>query len=179
MKTSACPSSYGQYKKTMAVNFQTAVRTTLSAIEHLKKTDGNIVFVSSVASERATLSGYAYASSKAALTMFMKSMAIELSPSIRVNSVAPGPVRTPIFSKIGVDLDKTLKQFNATTLLDRIAAPEEVAKAIFYLTSGDATFITGTELTIDGGYLLQTGWTSMEKAVKVNLELQASEQSSS
>lgn len=96
-----------------------------------------------------------YAASKAALNAYARVAATELAPrKIRVNTVNPGPVVTPIFGKSGIP-EEQLKDFSVAMLdrvpLKRFAEPEEIAKLISFLASDDASFITGSEYNIDGG----------------------------
>jgi len=81
-----------------------------------------------------------------------KSFAKELAPTIRVNAVAPSNVMTDMTKGAGEVL---IEQFRQATPLKRIAEPEELAKAILFLASDDASYITGEVLVVDGGYSLK------------------------
>ncbi len=81
-----------------------------------------------------------------------KAFAKELAPNIRVNAVAPSNVMTDMTKSAGPDL---IKQFRQETPLKRIAEPEELAKAILFLASDDASYVTGQTLVVDGGYSLK------------------------
>jgi NAD(P)-dependent dehydrogenase (short-subunit alcohol dehydrogenase family) len=100
-----------------------------------------------------------YASGKAALNNLAKTLALELAGrKIRVNVVSPGPVATPIFGKMGLpeDAQKEIgENILAQVPLARFAEAGEVAKAVAYLVSPDAAYVTGTELLIDGGMAQQ------------------------
>ncbi|CAM9191309.1 unnamed protein product [Ectocarpus fasciculatus] len=97
-----------------------------------------------------------YSASKAAAEMIMKYAAIEVrrgSSGVRVNSVAPGLVETPIFGDMPVD---ALVAFaGATQLVPRPCAPEEIAKVVIFLASEDATMVTGSTYTMDGGWAMK------------------------
>jgi len=100
-----------------------------------------------------------YAAGKAALNNLVKTLAIELaSRKIRVNVVSPGPVATPIFDKMGLS-QAAQKEMGGAILtqvpLARFAESSEIAKAVAYLVSPEAAFVTGTELLIDGGMAQQ------------------------
>ena len=69
---------------------------------------------------------------------------------IRVNAVSPGPIETPLFDKAGVTREN-IDQFVATVPMGRVGTPDEVAKAAVFLASDDSSYITGTELFVDGG----------------------------
>ena len=89
-----------------------------------------------------------YGSSRAALELLTKSWAAEFGPSgVRVNAVSPGPVRTPMSEAMG-DMPN---QMAALAPAGRVAAPEELAAAIAYLASDDASFVQGVILPVDGG----------------------------
>lgn len=114
---------------------------------------GSVVFVSSVDGPKVVHAGNSvYSGSKSALVGLARNMAIDLaSKKIRVNCVLPGTTDTPMIRTENVTeemLAETAKQFP----MKRFAQPEEIANAIIFLLSDGASFITGTELTVDGGY---------------------------
>ena len=89
-----------------------------------------------------------YGSSKAALGLLTKSWAAEFGPSgVRVNAVSPGPTRTAATEGMG----ETLDQMASMAPAGRVAAPEEIATAIAYLVSDQASFVQGVVLSVDGG----------------------------
>jgi NAD(P)-dependent dehydrogenase (short-subunit alcohol dehydrogenase family) len=89
-----------------------------------------------------------YGSSKAALVLLTKSWAAEYGPSgVRVNAVSPGPTRTEGTAAMGDGLD----QLAATTPTGRPGFPEEIASAIVYLASNEASYVQGALLPVDGG----------------------------
>ena len=89
----------------------------------------------------------AYGASKAALVLLTKAWAAEYAPTVRVNAVGPGPTRTPGTAPMGDALD----QLASTLPLGRPASAQEIAAAIVYLASDDASFITGAIVPVDGG----------------------------
>jgi NAD(P)-dependent dehydrogenase (short-subunit alcohol dehydrogenase family) len=108
---------------------------------------GQIVTVSSVAAHRGggLLGGAAYAASKAGVIGLTRAAARELAPDgIRVNSVAPGPVATPV-------LGESAGRFAEATLLRRVARPEEIADAVLFLLGPGSADITGETLNVNGG----------------------------
>ena len=94
----------------------------------------------------------AYTSAKGGLITLTKSFAKELAPTIRVNAVAPSNVMTDMVKGAGPAL---IEQFRQETPLKRMAEPEELAKAILFLVSDDASYVTGEMLVVDGGYSLK------------------------
>jgi NAD(P)-dependent dehydrogenase (short-subunit alcohol dehydrogenase family) len=117
---------------------------------------GSIVNVSSVAGLVGSALYSSYGATKGAVRAITKSAASELGPQgIRVNSVHPGVVETPMaaagLDQLGVSPDRLKKAYP----LRRFGQPSEVANAIVFLLSDDASFITGAELTVDGGLTAQ------------------------
>ena len=119
-------------------------------------TDGAaVVFTSSTVVHFGMPGASIYAAGKAALNSLAKTLAIELAGrKIRVNVVSPGPIATPIFGKMGLSEDAQ-KEVGGNILaqvpLARFGEASEIAKAVAYLVSPDATYVTGTELLVDGG----------------------------
>ena len=89
-----------------------------------------------------------YNTTKAALIYVTKQLALELSPQIRVNAIAPGVVRTRLAEALWKDHEQAL---SASTALNRIGEPDDVAAAVVFLASDAAAWITGETLVIDGG----------------------------
>jgi NAD(P)-dependent dehydrogenase (short-subunit alcohol dehydrogenase family) len=95
-----------------------------------------------------------YAAGKAALNSLAKTLAIELADKkIRVNVVSPGPIATPIFGKLGLPkeaVDQMARGILAQVPLGRFGESEEIAKAVTYLASSESSYVSGTELLVDG-----------------------------
>src|SRR5260370_213772 len=123
---------------------------------------GAIVFVSSIASITGGGGFLPYASSKAANATYARCAARELGPlGIRVNSLPPGGVETPMNSGpdfAALDRDAWVGRM----AIPRIGRPDEIADALLYLVSDDSSYVTGTSLVVDGGQVLApvTAWTS-------------------
>ena len=121
------------------------------AKEMIASGGGSIVTVSSMWGIAGASGEVAYSASKAAVIGMTKALAKELAPSgIRVNCVAPGVVDTEMNACYDEEAMEALAE---KTPLGRIAEPEEIAKAIFFLASENASFITGQTLTVDGGFI--------------------------
>jgi NAD(P)-dependent dehydrogenase (short-subunit alcohol dehydrogenase family) len=116
---------------------------------------GAVVFNTSVANDAGMPNGSVYAATKGAVRSAMKSIANEFAPrNIRVNAVSPGPIDTGFTAATGVPaemLDAVNKQIVKRVPLGRFGTSEEVAAAVLFLLSSEASFITGTELVVDGG----------------------------
>lgn len=124
-----------------------------AALPHLRDADGAaVVNTCSTGAVRPFPNHSAYGSSKWALRGLTQVAAVELAPAgIRVNAVFPGPVETPMLD------DATQTRLAAHALMGRIGRPAEIADAVAFLVSEHASFITGSELIVDGGQSLQIG----------------------
>ena len=109
---------------------------------------GAIVNVSTMAATFGVAGMSVYGASKAALNLLTKSWAAEFGPQgVRVNAVSPGPTRTPGSEPMGPALDQLAAQGPA----GRVADPAEIAEAVTYLASDEASFVYGAVLSVDGG----------------------------
>ncbi len=121
----------------------------------LLKDGGAIVFTTSWFVEVGIAGTSAVSATKAALRSLTRTLATELLPrNIRVNAVSPGVTETPLFSKLGLP-EETVQELGKNLLqqmpMKRFGTVEEVAKAVSFLASDDASYITGVELAVDGG----------------------------
>ena len=113
---------------------------------------GSIINISSVSSLRAGMASGAYSAAKAALNQFSQCAAMEAAAhNVRINVVAPGAVDTPGLDAATMKNDAVKKNIADSIPMLRAAAPEEVAQAICFLGSEEASFITGVILPVDGG----------------------------
>lgn len=138
------------WNTTVAVNQTGAYLGLRAVVPHLRAAGGgSVVNVSSILGFIGDGDYFAYSATKGALRLMTRSAALKYAPDgIRVNSVCPGMVRTPM-NEAEVDADG----YVANTPMRRMAEPVEVSKAVLFLLSDDAGFITGSDLVIDGGYL--------------------------
>jgi NAD(P)-dependent dehydrogenase (short-subunit alcohol dehydrogenase family) len=143
------------YDETFDINVRGAFFTVQKALP-LIRNGGSIVMCTSVVSHFGYANGAVYSASKAALRSFVQCFAAELLPrGIRVNSVSPGPTETPIIGRSGVDpaTAAAIKSHLTQVIpMKRMAKAEEVARAVLFLASEDASFTTGAELMVDGGW---------------------------
>lgn len=124
-----------------------AVRACLSDLR--RNGDGRIVIVSSVHAAFGLPDVPGYAATKAGLTGLSRQLAVQFGGSVRVNCVVPGPIRTAQWDRLS---EEEIARSAEETVMGRLGRPEEVAGAIAFLLGEDATFITGTTLTVDGGW---------------------------
>jgi NAD(P)-dependent dehydrogenase (short-subunit alcohol dehydrogenase family) len=155
--------SLEEWRKVLSINLDGVFLGLKHCIPAIAKSGGgSIVIISSVSGIKAAAGAGAYATSKAALRLLAKTAALEGAKSgIRVNSVLPGGVETPMWqtmpffqdliAQLGSE-EAAFHALGAAAPLGRLAKPEEIADAIIYLASDESQFVTGAELVIDGGY---------------------------
>jgi 3(or 17)beta-hydroxysteroid dehydrogenase len=161
--------SYAEWQNVMKINLDSVflgLKYSLGAIRKGGR-GGSIVNVSSASGIVASPGASAYCASKAGIRLLTKSAALESAAAgdgIRINSVHPGAVDTPIWQKSNWwnDFskshggDESAKEFMARNVpLKRMAKPREIAQGILYLASDDSQYVTGAELVIDGGFSIQ------------------------
>lgn len=143
------------YKKIMSVNVDAAFYIAKKLLE-IKKKDLNIVIMTSIAGEIANGGGISYTMSKHALNGFIKQLAHDYAANnVRVNGIAPGAIKTDMNKADFMNGGEIAEQVRQEIPMKRWALPIEVAKATLFLASDDASYITGSILTVDGGWLVR------------------------
>jgi len=137
-----------------ANTFGSVKLTRLLLKKHKIKKNASIVFTSSISAFINSPGRALYASSKAAITSFMRSFAVELAcKGIRANAVHPGMIETSLINENLSDEEK--KKDMAEYPLKRYGKPEEVAWSVIYLLSDASAWVTGTSMVVDGGFMLK------------------------
>ena len=147
------------WDRVMAINLKGVYFTCKFGIPHLIESGGGaIVIVGSVSALRGfTLPQDAYTASKGALISLTKSLAVQYArQGIRANIIHPGIVETPMQAPYLVDPAKRAA-FEGSTPLGRLARPDEIAQVALFLASDDASYVTGAEIAVDGGYTATGG----------------------
>jgi len=116
---------------------------------------GSIILNASIVASKGLPANSVYSATKAAVRSFARTWTTDLKDRhIRVNAVSPGPILTPglhdLMDSTGAG-EQRLKMLSSTVPLGRLGAPSEIAKAVVFLASDDSSYITGTELFVDGG----------------------------
>jgi NAD(P)-dependent dehydrogenase (short-subunit alcohol dehydrogenase family) len=137
------------------VNLRGAFFACQAALPHLRD-GGAIVVTGSIGAVLAIPGNAAYASAKAGLRAVTRILAVELLPRrIRVNMVSPGPTETPLINRnpgmSASGIQQLREQMTAAVPMHRLGEPEEVARAVLFLASPEASFINGVDLYVDGG----------------------------
>ncbi len=149
-------SSLDDFDAQFNINVRGLYEMTRQALPLLEKSKGVILSTASGVAVSPMANAAAYSATKAAVVALTRAWAKELAPKgIRVNAVSPGPIETPIFSKMGLSEEQMagMSQSIAEQVpLGRFGAPEDIAKAFVYLASSDASYITGEQLMVDGGF---------------------------
>ncbi len=149
--------SLEEWRWLLSVNLDGIFLGTKFAMEVMKKTGGgSIINISSVAGLVGTVGTAAYHASKGGVRLFTKAAALECSKggydyNIRVNSIHPGVIKTPMTEGLRADEEKSRTALSWHPI-GHFGEPEDVANGVLYLASDESRFVTGSELTIDGGW---------------------------
>jgi len=144
------------WDRTIAVNLRGQLLTVRAVLAQMKERgQGSIVMVSSVSAAAGDQGVSAYAVSKAGVSSLAKQIAAEgAGHGIRCNAVLPGWINTPFNDAVFATAQERIDEVARTVPLGREGTPEEVASLICFLASDEASYITGTEILVDGGLLL-------------------------
>lgn len=154
-QTPAGATSLVEWQQTLAVNLTGTFLICKHTLPLLVASRGNIVNVASALALVAKTDEAAYHASKAGVVHLSRSMALDYAATVRVNCVCPGAVRTPMIESVlpeGVDVAVALAEYGRIhPLHQRLAEPEEIADAVLFLASDDASLITGVAFPVDAG----------------------------
>jgi NAD(P)-dependent dehydrogenase (short-subunit alcohol dehydrogenase family) len=144
------------WRRTLEVNLTGPFLCSREALPHLQARRGAIVNIASALALVGWQNECAYGPSKAGVVQLTKGMALDYAGSIRVNCVCPGAVRTAMIESVlpaGVDVEATMAEYGKIhPLHQRLADPREIADAVVFLASDDASLMTGAILAVDAGF---------------------------
>ncbi len=146
------------WESVLSINFHAMRRLSAACVPHLRRGSGRaMVHVASIAGLRSMDSPLdAYQVSKAAVISLSRALALDVAADrIRSNTVCPGAVLSPMIEHLYVEDPARKVRMEEKTPLGRLGTPEDMAQAIVFLLSSKASFITGTDLVVDGGWIAQ------------------------
>jgi meso-butanediol dehydrogenase / (S,S)-butanediol dehydrogenase / diacetyl reductase len=153
-----------QWHKVMAVTLDSVFYGVRAALPHLRASHGCVVNTCSISGLLGDYGLVAYATAKGAVANLTRTLAIDHAPEgVRVNSVCPGGVRTPMLQRV---LDEHLAHYAELVPMGRPGEPAEIAAAIAFLASDDASYITGHNLVVDGGVTAATGQPNFNRLLR-------------
>jgi meso-butanediol dehydrogenase/(S,S)-butanediol dehydrogenase/diacetyl reductase len=144
-----------EWERVLRVNLTGVYAGFRAAVPHLRANGGGaIVSTASISGTRPAAGEGPYAASKAAVAALTASAALEYSPSIRVNAVSPGMIRTTMTAPMFEVFPDQIHRFSQGTPAGRVGEPEDIADVVIFLCSDLARFVTGQNIVVDGGLTL-------------------------
>ena len=148
--------SEADWDRCMNINLKSVYLVSKYAIPAMQQTGSGVIINTASTAGISGGGGYSvYGASKAAIILLTQCMALDFAKhNIRVNAVCPGPTATPMILPSETDRQSALERWAQELPIGRAGEPEDTAKAVAYLASDDASFVTGTAFVVDGGRLL-------------------------
>ena len=150
-----------QWDRVIKVNLRSVYVCSRAAIPSMMAAgNGSIINIASIAAS-VSVGGSAYAASKGGMLSYSRHVAVELAPTVRVNCVSPGYMRTPMSTgeRIGLSPDeqeRRMAAFGGYSPMGRAGSAGDIANAVTFFASDESAFVTGRELVVDGGHLVRS-----------------------
>lgn len=150
-----------EWMRMIDIHLNGTMRVCRAAYPLLKQSENSaIVNISSISAAVAMPGRSSYSAAKAGIEGLTRVLAVEWSPGIRVNAIAPGFVKTPLSDAMAASGRMDPRPAIARTPLGRFALPDEIAKTAWFLATRESSFITGQVIRVDGGITIAGGYTS-------------------
>jgi 3alpha(or 20beta)-hydroxysteroid dehydrogenase len=144
------------FQRVMEINVTGTLLGIKTCAPLLRQSGGSIVNISSISGLKGQAESPAYVASKWAVRGLTKAAAVDLAPGgVRVNSVHPGVIETPMVMRPGKNREEILERHLSKLLVPRLGTPEDVVPVVLFLASGDAAYVTGAEFVVDGGWTVR------------------------